>query len=86
MCSSDLVIGERDAARPPLEQRDAEPIFEQPDLFADRPMRHMQILGGLDKAAVPGGSLEGADGVERRERICGHGAGKHGVPAREIRR
>jgi hypothetical protein len=65
------MVRQRDAARAPLEQGDAEPVFQMPDLFADSPMGDVQIFRGLDKAAAPGRGLEGPDRIEGQ--VIGHG-------------
>ncbi|QEX22587.1 hypothetical protein FRZ61_25190 [Hypericibacter adhaerens] len=51
----------------PLEQRNAQRILEQADLLADGRGRHMQLAGGLNQAAMAGGSPKGTQGVERRK-------------------
>ena len=59
------MVRQRDAARASLEQRHAEPVFQMPDLLADRPMRDVQILRGFDEAAAPGRGLKGSDRIQR---------------------
>ena len=48
-----------------VEKRDAEVLFEHLHMPADRAARHVKLLGRADVAAVAGGGLEGAKGVER---------------------
>jgi hypothetical protein len=60
------MVRQRDAARASLEQRDAEPVFQMPYLLPDRPMRDVQIIRRLDKAAAPGRGLKGSDRIQGR--------------------
>jgi len=44
-------LGQREFASGPMEQSDAEPIFELTDSLADVPFRHAHRSGGAGKAA-----------------------------------
>ena len=58
------MVRQRDPARAPLEQGDAEPVFQVPYLLADRPMGDVQIFRGFNKTAAAGCGLEGPDRIE----------------------
>lgn len=49
-----------------LEQRRAELLFELANLVADRAVGDAQLGGRATKVGMPGGTLEGAQGSERR--------------------
>jgi len=48
------------------EKANAEPIFEQADLPAHRPMGDVELVRRAAEAAEPRGSLEGLDRIQRR--------------------
>ena len=48
-----------------MEQLERQQILEPADLMAERGRRHMQLLGGLGEAQVPGRGLERLEGIER---------------------
>jgi hypothetical protein len=56
-----------------LEQRHAQALLKRLDLLADCPGCNVQLLRGELEAEMAGRGLEGAQRVERRQRI-GHGA------------
>ena len=66
------MVGQRDAARASLEQRDAKPVFQMPYLLPDRPMGDVQIFRCFNKAAAPGGGFKGSDRIERWQFIFAH--------------
>ena len=57
--------GQPQTAIDPVEQRQAEPLLECFDLVADRRLCHVQLPRRLGEAQMAGGSLEGAQGVQR---------------------
>ena len=61
-------LGERDALRPPPEQHHPEMLLQELDVAADGTLRDMQLGRRAHEAAVAGGCLEGAQGIERRQR------------------
>src|SRR3546814_13105199 len=68
-------VGQRHAAFLAMEQRYAEPFFQQLDLITDRSLRHPEFGGGGGEVFVPRGGFEDADGGEIgrascRERVC----------------
>ena len=64
------LLGGHGVAAEPVEQRQAEPLLELPDLMADGGLGDVQLLRGLGKGAGAGGGLEAAQGVEGRQ--AGH--------------
>lgn len=50
-----------------LEQGEAEPVFQQLDLIADRSLGHAEGFAGPGEVSQPGGGLEHADGVDGRK-------------------
>jgi hypothetical protein len=60
-------LGQGDATRLAPEQGPAEPGFELTDLTADGGLRHMQFLPGGRETGQPGGGLEHADRIQRRQ-------------------
>ena len=64
-------FGRPDAARQPVEQRDAQVGLEERDASADRAMGEVHGLGGAAEAAEPDGGVEGAQGLGRRDAL-GH--------------
>jgi hypothetical protein len=61
--------GEGDAAREPLEQFQAQLLFERPDMATDRSMGEMKLFGSTRHAEQPASGLEGAKRLHRRESI-----------------
>jgi hypothetical protein len=59
----------------PLEQLDAERLFERAHLMADGAMGHIELTGRFGHAAMTRGGLEGAQRIEWRK------ATRHGFPA-----
>src|SRR3546814_19206924 len=51
-----------------MEQRYAEPFFQQLDRITDRSLRHPEFGGGGGEVFVPRGGFEDADGGEGRQR------------------
>ena len=66
------MVGQSDAARASLEQRDAEPVFQMPYLLPDRPMGDVQILRCFNKAAAPRRGRKGSDRIEGWQFIFVH--------------
>lgn len=60
-------FAEFDAAPGPPKQRHAEAGFQCAHMAADRRVVDAQLRGGAGKALMPGGRLEGAQGIERRQ-------------------
>lgn len=58
-------VGQHDTARTTVEQRQAEPVLQQPDLLADGPVGDMQFRRGPREAAVPRDRIERAQRIER---------------------
>jgi hypothetical protein len=50
-----------------VEELDAEHALQGLHLMADRPLRDAQLLGGPRETLVAGGSLEGLEGIQRRQ-------------------
>ena len=61
------LLGQREAARPALEQGHAQVILQPADLPADRRLRDEQLLGRLGEAQRTGRRLEALDEVQRRQ-------------------
>jgi len=59
-------VGQPQAAAQPLEQRHAQPFFQQRYLAADGAVGDVQLLGGGGQALVAGGHFKGAQRVKRR--------------------
>ena len=72
-------IGEADPAVAAVEQRGAEMGFEHADAVSDGGGGDLQLVGRADKALVPGGGIEEAEALERRQGV--HGRGGRAVPA-----
>ena len=62
-------VGQLDRAGAAVEQREAELLLQRADLVAERGRRHVQLLGRLGEAQVAGDRLEGAQRIERRQRL-----------------
>lgn len=65
------VIGEEHAAGLTLEERHAEPIFQQPNLFAHCPVSDMELGCCGSEAAVASYGLEVAQRIERGQPVTG---------------
>jgi hypothetical protein len=61
-------IRQRKTAGQPPEQRQAKLLFKTRNLLADRRRRHAEFARGCGKSAGAGGSLEGAQSIEGRQR------------------
>src|SRR3546814_12676773 len=59
------LVGEREATRAAVKQREAEAGLELLDLLADRALGDVQLGGRAREAAMAGGDLEGAQGRQR---------------------
>ena len=66
-------LGEADPAVAAVEQRGAEMGFEHADAVGDGGGGDLQLVGRADEALVPGGGIEEAEAVERRQRVHGRG-------------
>ena len=72
-------IGEADPAVAAVEQRGAEMGFEHADAVGDGGGGDLQLVGRAHEALVPGGGIEEAEALERRQ--GGHGRGGRAAPA-----
>src|SRR4051812_7495643 len=59
---------ERHAARPALEQLDAEPLFERVNAVADRARGQAELVRGLGKTFVTGSGFKQPERRQRRNR------------------
>src|SRR3954449_1069457 len=59
---------ERHAARPALEQLDAEPLFERVNAVADRTRGQAELVRGFGKTFVPGSGFKQPKRRQRRNR------------------
>ena len=72
-CCGDLgqqdasLFRQRNALRPPAEQRDAKMLLEQLHVTADRALRDVQLVGRAGKALMACSGFEGAQCVQRRQ-------------------
>ncbi len=73
-------LGERQVVARALGQGHAEMVLKLADLPADRPVGDAQLVGRQGHPAAPAERLEGAQGVERRERAGGHVTKPHRCP------
>jgi hypothetical protein len=62
-------LGQLDPADHAVEQPDPQLVFERPDLPAHRTMGQVQLFRGQGHAQPAPGSLEGAQGLERRKPV-----------------
>ena len=72
-------IGEADPPVAAVEQRGAEMGFEHADAVGDGGGGDLQLVGGADEAFVPGGGIEEAEALERRQNV--HGRGGRAAPS-----
>ena len=81
-----LVIGaatavEPHAAAPSLEELGAEMALQHADAVGDGGRGDAELIAGMGEALVPGGGLEEAQAVERRQGFHGFGRGERWGPA-----
>jgi hypothetical protein len=55
---------QRDLARGPVEEPQAEPLFEPLDMRRDHGARHAELIGGAGEGTELGDASEGAHGLE----------------------
>jgi hypothetical protein len=69
--------GQPDSGARAVEERDPEEVLEAPDLVADRGLGDAQAVGGVPKAPLDRGGMEGAQRGEGRQGCLrlGHGLG-----------
>ncbi|KMU67290.1 Type IV fimbrial assembly, ATPase PilB [Stenotrophomonas maltophilia] len=63
------LVGQRHAARQAMEQADAEPVLQPPDLVAQRGLADAQLERGTGEVLVAGGGFESAQRVQRQGRV-----------------
>jgi hypothetical protein len=61
-------LGELDRAGVAVEQGEPQALLQSADLVAERGRRHVQLPRGLREAQMTGRRLEGAQGIEGRQR------------------
>jgi hypothetical protein len=66
-CQALAHLRQHDLFRLAQEQGHADPVLQQLHLIADGGLGHAQLGGGLGKALMARGGLEGTDGGERRQ-------------------
>ena len=60
-------LGQPYGARQAVEQLHPQQFLQPAYLVAQRPRRHVQLPGRPRQAQMPGGGVEGAQGVQRRQ-------------------
>ena len=72
-------VGEADPAVAAVEQRGVEMGFEHADAVRDGGGGDLELVGRADEALVPGGGIEEAEALKRRQGL--HGRGGRAAPS-----